>query len=125
MVKNFIGISRKDFLLKFFDLWNVLMPEGDKLTTKESLMLAEIMTLPDKYRFQGLSTHARKYLLKTVNETGWKLSAQGLTQIIKSLSDKGVLQKDPDGLKYINPALNILTDEKQKEYELRFNFKLV
>jgi hypothetical protein len=124
MIKRYLGISRREFLLKFFDLWNVLQKEEVRLTSKEIAILTEFLLLPDKFKYSRFSTQARKYVLRTVNESGWGLSQQGLTQLIKYLSSKGIITLDSDGVKSIVPALDILVDRNKTEYDLKFLFQI-
>lgn len=124
MVKRYIGISRRDFLLVFFDLWNVLQKEEYRLTNKEIKILTEFLLLPDKFKYSRFSTQARKYVLKTVNEAGWGLTSQGLTQLIKALCDKGIVRLDQDGVKAIVQNLDILVNKNKTEYDLKFLFQI-
>ena len=124
MVKKYSGLSRREFLTKFFDLWKVLQKETTRLTNKEIKALAELLLLPDKFRYSRFSTQARKHVLRTCQEAGWELSYQGLTQLIKSLTDKGVIILDPDGVKAIHPSLEVLIDPNRTEYDLRFLYQI-
>ena len=124
MVKKYSGLRRREFLTKFFDLWNVLQKETTRLTNKEIKALAEFLLLPDKFRYSRFSTQARKHVLRTCQEAGWELSYQGLTQLIKSLTDKGVIILDPDGVKAIHPSLEVLIDPNRTEYDLRFLYQI-
>lgn len=124
MIKRYLGISRKEFLLKFFDLWNVLQRESSRLTVKEIAILTEFLLLPDKFKYSRFSTQARRYVVKTVSESGWNLSQQGMAQLIKALTDKGIVILDSDGVKSIVPTLEILVDKNKTEYDLKFQFQI-
>jgi len=124
MIKRYLGISRREFLLKFFDLWNILQKEEVRLTSKEIVILTEFLLLPDKFKYSRFSTQARRYVLRTVNESGWNLSQQGLAQLIKALSNKGIIILDSDGVKSIVAALEILVDRNKTEYDLKFLFQI-
>jgi hypothetical protein len=124
MIKKYIGISRREFIVRFFDLWNILQKEEYRLRTKEIAILAEFLLLPDKFKYSRFSTQARKYVLRTVNESGWNLSQQGLAQLIKSLTDKGIVKLDIDGVKSITSKLDILADKNKTEYDLKFLFQI-
>lgn len=124
MIKRYLGISRREFLLKFFDLWNILQKEEVRLTSKEIVILTEFLLLPDKFKYSRFSTQARRYVLRTVNESGWNLSQQGLAQLIKALSSKGIIILDSDGVKSIVAALEILVDRNKTEYDLKFLFQI-
>lgn len=124
MIKRYLGISRREFLLKFFDLWNILQKEEVRLTSKEIVILTEFLLLPDKFKYSRFSTQARRYVLRTVNESGWNLSQQGLAQLIKALSNKGIIILDSDGVKSIVAALEILVDRHKTEYDLKFLFQI-
>lgn len=124
MTKKYIGISRREFIVRFFDLWNILQKEEYRLRTKEIAILAEFLLLPDKFKYSRFSTQARKYVLRTVNESGWNLSQQGLAQLIKSLTDKGIVKLDIDGVKSITSKLDILADKNKTEYDLKFLFQI-
>ncbi len=124
MTKKYIGISRREFITRFFDLWNILQKEEYRLRTKEIAILAEFLLLPDKFKYSRFSTQARKYVLRTVNESGWNLSQQGLAQLIKSLTDKGIVKLDIDGVKSITSKLDILADKNKTEYDLKFLFQI-
>lgn len=124
MIKRYLGISRKEFLLKFFDLWNVLQRESSRLTVKEIAILTEFLLLPDKFKYSRFSTQARRYVVKTVSESGWNLSQQGMAQLIKALTDKGIVILDSDGVKSIVPTLEILVDRNKTEYDLKFQFQI-
>lgn len=54
MIKPYLGISRREFLLKFFDLWNVLQKEEVRLTSKEIAILTEFLLLPDKFKYSKI-----------------------------------------------------------------------
>jgi|JI102314A2RNA_FD_contig_21_8787157_length_531_multi_7_in_0_out_0_1 hypothetical protein len=124
MTKKYIGISRREFIVRFFDLWNILQKEEYRLRTKEIAILAEFLLLPDKFKYSRFSTQARKYVLRTVNESGWNLSQQGLAQLIKSLTDKGIVKLDIDGVKSVTSKLDILADKNKTEYDLKFLFQI-
>lgn len=124
MTKKYIGISRREFITRFFDLWNILQKEEYRLRVKEIAILAEFLLLPDKFKYSRFSTQARKYVLRTVNESGWNLSPQGLAQLIKSLTDKGIVKLDIDGVKSITSKLDILADKNKTEYDLKFLFQI-
>lgn len=122
--KAYIGISRKEFLLRFFELYNVLQKDEKKLTDSEARLLTEILLLPEKYKYSRLSTSARRVLLDTVRETGWKLSYQGLTQLVRALTEKGVLIEDADGEKVPLPQFEALIDKKRTEFGLEMTFQI-
>lgn len=122
--KEYIGVSRKEFLLRFFELYNVLQKEDKKLTDSEIRLLTEILLLPEKYKYSRLSTSARRVLLEIVRKEGWNLSYQGLTQLVRALTEKGVLVEDIDGEKMPIPQLEALIDKERTEFSLEMTFQI-
>jgi len=122
--KAYIDISREEFLLRFFDLWNVLQVSEKKLSTKEARILTIFLLLPEKYKYSRLSTTARRIVLNKVNKEGWKLSYQGLTQLVRALSLKKVITEDVDGQKKILDAFEALIDKNRIEFNLEIYFKI-
>lgn len=124
MIKRYENISRREFLDKFFSLWNVLLPETHKLTNKEVQFLTEVLLLPTKYKYSRFSTAARKVLTAKFKESGWELSPQGFSQLVKSLMDKGIVLIDSDDIKYVHPKLEKSIDTTRTEYLFQFQFKI-
>lgn len=122
--KAYIGVSREEFLLRFFDLWNVLQVPDRRLTEKESRILTQFLLLPEKYRYSRLSTTGRRIVLGKVNAEGWKLSYQGLTQLVRSLGIKGVVIDDIDGQKKVLDSFEALIDKNRIEFNLEIYFKI-
>lgn len=124
MIKDYKNISRREFLMRFFDLRNVLEPEKYRLTTKEIQLITEIMLLPEQYKYSRFGTRARKYLIKTLATQGWKVSQQGLVQFINHLEAKGMIYKDEDDVRHLHKSLLPLIDEKRVNFSLKFEFSI-
>lgn len=124
MVKNYKDISRRDFLFKIIDIFNVIHRGKLEITDKESLFFVESLLLPEKYKYQRFGTPARKYLLRRLEELGWKLSVQGLSQIITSLEEKHLIHKDTDGVRYVNKDFLTFIDTNTKNFTFQFNFNI-
>lgn len=123
MVKDYKDISRREFLLRFFDLRNVLEPPEYRLTQKEILLLTELLLLPEQYKHSRFGTRAKRYLLKKLEEDGWKMSQQGLSSFLKSLEEKGMIRRE-DGERFLHRNLIALTDKNRKDFSLKFTFTI-
>lgn len=124
MIKDYKNISRKEFLFRFFDLWNVLQPEAYRLTYKEMWLLIEFMLLPEPYKYSRFGTRARKTIIKTLEAQGWKLLQQGLVQFIKSLEIKGLIVRDEEDIRQLHKNILPLIDKKRTDFTLTFNFNI-
>ena len=123
MIKDYRGISRREFLLRFFDLRNVLEPVEYRLTHKEIQLLVEIMLLPEQYKYSRFGTRAKKYLIKKLGEEGWKMSQQGLSSFLKNLEDKGMIRRE-DGERFLHKNLLSLMDKNRTSFSLKFTFNI-
>jgi hypothetical protein len=124
MRKVYEHLSRREFLIKFFGLWNTLLTDDYTLTKKELQFLVEVLMLPEKFKYSRFSTAARKYLVKQFDYAGWKLSPQGFSRVIDSLSKKGILVTDEDGVIDVHHSLKKVIDNNRKEYTFFVGFRL-
>lgn len=125
MLKHYQGISRKEFLYKFFELWNLIQGKQYKLTEKEVLLLVEFMLLDEKYKYFRFNTKAKKIVRENLkNQINWIVSDQNLSQLLAALEKKGVIKKDEDGVRYILPNLENLIDPNNKEFKISLRFNL-
>jgi hypothetical protein len=125
MVKKYENISRREFLYKFFDLWNLIQNKEYRLTEKEILLFVEFLLLGEKYKYFRFNTKAKnevRALLK--DRVNWVISDQNLSQLLASLEKKGVIQKDNDSVRYILPYFEHLISPENKEFKLSLDFKL-
>lgn len=125
MIKSYKNIPRKDFLAKFFDLWNVIQAPSNRLTDKETTLLIEFMSLDDKYEFFRFGTRGKKEVRKKLLETGWKISDQNMSQLLAGLEKKGVIVKDADGVREILPYFNKLINKSNKYFALNMSFEII
>lgn len=123
MIKDYRGISRREFLLRFFDLRNVLEPPEYRLTQKEITLLVEILLLPEQFKYSRFGTRAKKYLLKKLGESGWVMSQQGLSSFLKNLEDKGMIRRE-DGERFLHKNLMSLIDKNRTDFSLKFTFSI-
>ena len=124
MVKKYNNISRKEFLYRFFDLYNFLQFEDHRLTKKEIRFVIEVMSLPEKFKYDRFSTKARNYLRTKLASEDWVLSVQGISQLIQSLEKKEVIILDSDNIRQINPILEPFFNKKKRDYFFTFAFNL-
>ena len=125
MLKHYQGISRRDFLYKFFELWNLIQGKKYKLTEKEVILLVEFMLLDEKYKYFRFNTKAKKVVRdKLKKDTNWVVSDQNLSQLLAALEKKGVIKKDEDGVRYILPNLENLIAPENKEFKISLRFNL-
>lgn len=125
MIKSYKNIHRKDFLVKFFDLWNVIQSPSNRLTDKETTLLIEFMSLDDKYEFFRFGTRAKKEVRKKLLAAGWKISDQNMSQLLSNLEKKGVVIKDDDGVREILPYFNKLLNRDNKYFTLNMSFEII
>lgn len=111
-------------MFKIIDIFNVIHKDRFALTEKEAIFFVEALLLPEKFKYQRFGTPARKYLLRKLEEGGWKLSVQGLSQLINSLESKHLVYKDSDSVRYINKDFMIFIDKENKDFSFQFNFKV-
>lgn len=124
MIKSYPGVSRKEFLFRFFELFNVIQKDKFKLTEKEKWLLVEFMAVPVKNKHSRFSTRVRKQVIDSLANKGWKLSQSGLSQILKSLTDKKLLELDEDGNRKLIKYLEHFIDKTRTEFKFEFYFTI-
>jgi hypothetical protein len=125
MIKKYEGISRRDFLYKFFSLWNTIQPKKYKLTEKEILLFVEFLLLGKQYKYFRFNTQAKREVKKTMEKReNWIISDQNLSQLLGSLEKKGVLKQDDDGVRYILPYFDTIIEESNKNFKLTIEFDI-
>ena len=102
-------------------LLSSLQPNLKKLSPTEILTLKTFMLLPIKYKHQRFTSPARKIVLNSLAEMGWKIKAVNLNAKVTSLLTKGYLFRDTDGLLAITPALEKLLTHWQQNSKLVLN----
>lgn len=124
MIKKFKGISRKEFLFRFIDLWNILQKKEYRLTDKEAWLLVEFLSLPieyDKFRF---SSQCKKMVMKEVVTRGWDVSIMGVNQLLTKLEQKKILMQDEDKCRYLRDEFKTFIDPKNTKFSFTFDFDI-
>lgn len=124
MVKSYTGVTRKEFLFRLFELLNTLQKPNLKLTEKEIWLLVEFMCLPNKHRHARFSTKSRRQVTEILANKGWILSASGMSQLLKSLSQKKVIEVDEDGNKKLIKFLEQFIDNEKTSFRFEVYFTI-
>lgn len=124
MIKKYQGISRKEFLFRFIDIWNVLQKRELRLTEKETWVLVEFMSLPPEYDKFRFSAQCKKMVIKEVAAKGWEVSIMGVNQLLSKLEAKKILRQDEDGCKYLRGEFKTFLEEKNTKFSFTFDFDI-
>lgn len=101
MIINYRNLERKDFLYRYFNILNTAQPSKSKrLSASEIKVLVEFILLPDKFENKRFGTLAKKKVLESLLEGGYKLTRANLNNKIYSLLEKDFLWKDTDAVIY-------------------------
>jgi len=124
MIKKFKGVSRKEFLFRFIDLWNILQKKELRLTEKEAWILVEFMSLAPEYDKFRFSSQCKKMVMKEVSAKGWTVSIMGVNQLLSKLENKKILRQDEDGCKYLREEFKRFIDPKNTKFTFTFDFDI-
>jgi hypothetical protein len=124
MIKKFKGVSRKEFLFRFTDLWNILQKKEYRLTDKEAWILVEFMSLAPEYDKFRFSSQCKKMVMKEVVERGWDVSIMGVNQLLAKLEQKKILRIDEDKCRYLRDEFKHFLDPKNTKFTFTFDFDI-
>lgn len=124
MIKKYKGVSRKEFLFRFIDLWNILQKKELRLTEKEAWVLVEFMSLPPEYDKFRFSSQCKKMVMREVASKGWNVSIMGVNQLLSKLEAKKILRQDEDGCKYLRDELKPFIEAGSTKFSFTFEFDI-
>ena len=124
MIKKYKAISRKEFLFRFIDLWNILQKRELRLTEKEAWILVEFMSLSPEYDKFRFSSQCKKMVMKEVISKGWQVSVMGVNQLLTKLEGKKILRTDEDGCRYLREEFRVFIDPKNTKFTFTFDFDI-
>lgn len=113
MIKLNVSISSdREKLYKFIDLTNGMFVDS-KLTPREMEILTEALLLDrEKFRHSRFSRFAKAKIIKASKEV-WnrEYTGAGLNGCIYGILNKGYLYRDEDGIIYVHPLYEKISEE--------------
>lgn len=121
--KTYNNITKRDFTLAFFRLFNTLQNEK-RLTESEIRILTEYILLKgieNSNRFKKDNTDKVVENLKTYYD--WSTNPNSLKVTMStSLKRKGFIVVDSDRIKYVNPVIMKYLNKAYSSGNMEFNF---
>lgn len=122
---NFPPLEDKEFIQKYLEVCNTLLPQNQKLVDSEMALIIEFMMLPDdKFAYQRFGALAKRKVMENAKANNWNLSKINLNNKLYSLLEKGFLRRDEDKVIYLPKHIVNATNEfrKNKKFEIVVNF---
>ncbi len=95
------NISERDFLTKYLEFSNVLLPELQKLTPSEIELLVDFAMLPPKFEHQRFGALAKRKVIEAYKSRGKSTNNLAINSKLYSSIKKGFLKKDLDKVIYL------------------------
>lgn len=119
MTINYPKISDRDFLAKYLDLYNLLLPEPQRLLPSETDLVIEFALLPDeKFHYQRFGSLAKNKVIESAASREWKLTKLNINNKLYALLDKKFLRRDEDKVIYMPKHLMQALDSFRKKQGL-------
>jgi len=120
--------SEAQFLRKYLEFANLLLPDEQKLVPSEMDLMIEFALLPDKFQYQRFGSLAKNKVIESTAQRGWKLSKLNINNKLYALIDKHFLHRDEDKVIYMPKhflhALKSFRENKSLEVKVMFNGNL-
>lgn len=113
-----------EFLRRYLEFANILLPEEQRLVPKEVDLIVEFALLPSKFEHQRFKSLAKDKVIESTKEKGWKLTKLNVNNKIYALLDKKFLHRDIDGVIYLPKHLLFALSEfrKNKSFLIKVQF---
>ncbi len=125
MTINYPKVSEREFLLKYLDFLNLLLPEERKLVPSEIDLVIEFALLPPKFQYQRFGTLAKSKVIESASSLGWKLTKLNINNKLYALLGKEFLRRDEDQVIYLPDhllkALNTFRTKNLFEFKINFS----
>ncbi len=125
MTIKYPELSEKDFLYKYLDIINILLPQEQQLIPSEIELVIEFAILPEeKFYYQRFGALARSKVIEAFKEKGKVFTKVSINNKLYSLLDKKFLIRDEDSIIYLpKHLLNTLsTFRKEKKFNINLIF---
>jgi hypothetical protein len=126
MTINYPKLSDRDFLLKYLELYNLLLPTDLRLVPSEIDLIIEFVLLPDdKFNYQRFGTLAKTKVIESAKLRGWKLTGLNINNKLYALIDKNFLRRDEDKVMYLPKHLTqaLAQFRQSKTFEVKVLFQ--
>ena len=116
-IKKLVKLNKIEYYETHLSLVNCVLPKSVRMTPMEIKVLGAFMSLEGDIAQYRFGPTGKKMVMSMVNPDK-PLSAAGLSNYLKSLSDKGIIEKNVD---IITIAPLLLPEDKEQLYK----FKLI
>lgn len=102
MTINYPALDERQFLQKYLNLYNLLVPESQHLLPSEIDLVTEFALLPEtKFAYQRFSSLAKDKVIESSAHLDWKLTKLNINNKLYALLDKKFLYRDEDKVIYL------------------------
>ena len=125
MTINHPSITEEQFVEKYLEFYNLMVPEEQQLVDSEISLVKEFILLPDdKFSYQRFGGLAKTKVVESAASKGWKLTKLNINNKLYALIEKGFLKRDEDSVIYL--PKHILSAAKEfrtsKKFSIHVNF---
>lgn len=115
-------LSEREFLSKYLELTNILLPEEQRLIPSEIDLIIEFTLLPEeKFAYQRFGSLAKDKVIEAAATRNWKLSKLNINNKLYALLDKQFLRRDEDKVIYLPKHLLAALKQFQKDQTFDVN----
>jgi hypothetical protein len=123
-------LDKRNIYQKLFRVINAMQSSPTKIISQSEIdMLVEVLVLPYKFRFQRFSILAKRKARASAQARGWNITPENFNNKVYSLVDKGILDRDEDGLLGFGSPYNKIIDDVEEALEAgkpwMLNFKFI
>lgn len=126
MTVKYPKLSEKEFVCKYLQTINILLPEEQQLIPSEIELITEFALLPeDKFQYQRFGSIAKNKVIEIFSAKGKVFTKVNINNKLYSLLAKNFLTRDEDSIiylpKHLLKALSTFRQTKQYELNIRFS----
>lgn len=113
ITKSYNDITIEEFYNIFFQLFNVLQTDTNKLTKLQTKLLVEFLLLDDQvYKFTRFGYQGKRAVQQSYKAKYNKnMSLQRLHMFVILLKKRGIIYEDSDRVKYLTKGLRDVLDK--------------
>lgn len=101
MTINYPPLTEREFLRKYLEFANLLIPEEQQLVPSEIELMIEFALLPPKFQYQRFSSLAKSKVIESTSQYNWNLTKLNINNKLYALIDKKFLHRDDDKVIYM------------------------
>ncbi|OQB03520.1 MAG: hypothetical protein BWY21_02156 [Parcubacteria group bacterium ADurb.Bin216] len=124
MTIKYPKLSEKEFLFRYLEIMNSLLPESQRLIPSEIELVIEFAILPeDRFQYQRFGSLAKNKVIESFSSQGRTFTKVNINNKLYSLLEKKFLVRDEDKIIYLPKHLLQALSAFRKD--LLFNMNII